>query len=306
MKDRLMQIKWDVVILDEAHRLKQMASDGQPGWGEVVRDLVGPPTLPLDSPETPGIVFGEANKETRSDLSNPPCANVAQKEPTVSQNQVDLHALSKIMAELGESVSRFSALLSRMATANAAEETAKTTVKIDLRAPCTTLGAGAIAAVSTAVEKPAEKVQPHEQAIATVLNALNKDPVNAAALEALSDPDKLRQYIKCRPSLAPVPPAEAAASPCANGSVAAKDAPAAKEEPKAPVGEVAPLTFAEFSAFLPKFLGDPVGDKANYEARRASVYRECSAAAGVTEKILPAKLTDAQRGLVAVRLGFTK
>jgi hypothetical protein len=251
-------------------------------------------------------VFGEANKETRSDLSNPPCASVAQKEPTVSQHQFDIHALSKIIAELGVSVSRLSDLLSRIATANAAEETAKTTVKIDLQAPCTTLGAGAIAAISAPAEKPVEKAQPPEQAIAAMLNPLNKDPVNAAALEAMSDPDKMRQYLKTRPSLAPVRPAEAAASPCANGSVAAKDAPAVKEEPKAPVGEVSPLTFAEFSAFLPKFLGDPVGDKANYEARRASVYRECSAAAGVTEKILPAKLTDAQRGLVAMRLGFIK
>jgi hypothetical protein len=259
MKDRLMQIKWDVVILDEAHRLKQMASDGQPGWGEVVRDLVGPPTLPLDSPETPGIVFGEANKES---LSNPPCANVAQKEPTVSQHQVDLHALSKIMAELGESVSRFSSLLSRMAAANAAEETAKTTVKIDLQAPCTTLGAGAIAAISAPAEKPVEKVQPQEQALAK-----------------------------------PLPEVKAEANP---------ETPATKEEPKAPVGEVAPLTFAEFSAFIPKYLGDPKVDTAGYAARRASVYRECSAAAGVAEKILPAKLTDAQRGLVAVRLGFSK
>jgi hypothetical protein len=300
MKDRLMQIKWDVVILDEAHRLKQMASDGQPGWGEVVRDLVGPPTLSLDTSETPGIVFGEANKEAVANLSNPPRANVAQKEPTVSQNQEELFQLGKIVSELGGALNRVSALLSRIATASAAEETAKTTVKIDLQAPCTTIGVGAIAAVSSAGEKPAEKVQPQEQAIATMLNPLNKDPVNAAALEALSDPDKLRQYLKTRPSLAPLPPAEAAASPCANGSVAAK------EEPKVAGGEVTPLTFAEFSAFLPKFLGDPVGDKANYEARRASVYRECSAAAGVTEKILPAKLTDAQRGLVAARLGFAK
>jgi hypothetical protein len=265
MKDRLMQIKWDVVILDEAHRLKQMASDGQPGWGEVVRDLVGPPTLPLDSPETSGIVFGEANKETLSNfenLSHPPCANVAQKESTVSQNQEELFQLGKIVSELGGALNRVSALLSRIATASAAEETAKTTVKIDMQAPCTTLGAGAIAAISAPAEKPVEKVQPQEQAIAK-----------------------------------PLPEAKAETKP---------EAPAAKEEPNAPVGEVAPLTFAEFSAFLPKFLGDPVGDKANYEARRASVYRECSAAAGVTEKILPAKLTDAQRGLVAMRLGFAK
>jgi hypothetical protein len=251
-------------------------------------------------------VFGEANKETLSNFPNPPCANVAQKEPTVSQNQQEIIQLGKIVADIGAALTRVSDMLSRIATASAVEETAKTTVKIDLHAPCTTMGAGAIAAISARAEKPVEKAHPPEQAIATMLNPLNKDPVNAAALEAMSDPDKMRQYLKTRPSLAPVLPAEAAASPCANGSVAAKDAPAAKEEPKAPVGEVAPLTFAEFSAFLPKFLGDPVGDKANYEARRASVYRECSAAAGVTEKILPAKLTDAQRGLVAVRLGFTK
>jgi hypothetical protein len=206
-------------------------------------------------------VFGEANKETLSslaNLSNPPCAIDAQKEPTVSQNQQELIDLGKLVADIGGALNRVSSLLSRIATANAAEETAKTTVKIDLQAPCTTMGAGAIAAVSAPVEKPAEKVQPQEQAIAK-----------------------------------PLPEVKA-------------ETPATKEEPKAPVGEIAPLTFAEFSAFLPKFLGDPVGDKANYEARRASVYRECSAAAGVTEKILPAKLTDAQRGLVAVRLGFTK
>jgi hypothetical protein len=261
MKGRLMQIKWDVVILDEAHRLKQMASDGQPGWGEVVRDLVGPPTLPLDSPETPDIVFGEANKETLSNFPNPPCATVAQKEPTVSQHQYALNQLSKSVADISTALACVSDLLSTIARASAAEETAKTTVKIDLQAPCTTLGAGAIAAISAPAEKPAEKVQPQEQAIAK-----------------------------------PLPEVKAEAKP---------ETPAVKEEPKAPVGEVAPLTFAEFSAFLPKFLGDPVGDKANYEARRASVYRECSAAAGVTEKILPAKLTDAQRGLVAVRLGFT-
>jgi hypothetical protein len=207
-------------------------------------------------------VFGEANKETRSDLSNPPCAIDAQKEPTVSQNQEELFQLGKIVSELGGALNRVSALLSRIAAASAVEETAKTTVKIDLHAPCTTLGAGAIAAISAPAEKPVEKVQPQEQAIAK-----------------------------------PLPEVKAEAKP---------ETPAVKEEPKAPVGEVAPLTFAEFSAFLPKFLGDPVGDKANYEARRASVYRECSAAAGVTEKILPAKLTDAQRGLVAMRLGFTK
>ena len=262
MKDRLMQIKWDVVILDEAHRLKQMASDGQPGWGEVVRDLVGPPTLPLDSPETPGIVFGEANKETRSDLSNPPCANVAQKEPTVSQNQQEIIQLGKIVADIGTALTRVSDMLSRLATASAVEETAKTTVKIDLQAPCTTLGAGAIAAISAPAEKPVEKVQPQEQALAK-----------------------------------PLPEVKAEANP---------ETPATKEEPKAPVGEVAPLTFAEFSAFIPKYLGDPKVDTAGYAARRASVYRECSAAAGVAEKILPAKLTDAQRGLVAVRLGFSK
>jgi len=265
MKDRLMQIKWDVVILDEAHRLKQMASDGQPGWGEVVRDLVGPPTLPLDSPEAPGTVFGEANKETFSNLSNPPCAKDAQKEPTVSQNQEELFQLGKIVSELGGALNRVSALLSRIATASAAEtvvklETPATTVsspaaKVDLAGLQSPMFGSPIDAPR---EKPAEKVQPQGQAIAKPL---------------------------------PEPKVET---------------PAVKEEPKAAVGEVVPLTFAEFSAFLPKFLGDPVGDKANYEARRASVYRECSAAAGVTEKILPAKLTDTQRGLVAVRLGFTK
>jgi hypothetical protein len=260
MKDRLMQIKWDVVILDEAHRLKQMASDGQPGWGEVVRDLVGPPTLPLDSPETPGIVFGEANKETLSNLSNPPCALDAQKEPPVSQNQQELIDLGKLVADIGGALNRVAALLSRIGTASAVEETAKATVKIDLQAPCTTLGAGAIAAISAPAEKPVEKVQPQEQALAK-----------------------------------PLPEAKAETKPEV----------IAEKEDRAP-GEVAPLTFAEFSAFLPKFLGDPVGDKASYETRRASVYRECSAAAGVTEKILPAKLTDAQRGLVALRLGFTK
>jgi hypothetical protein len=268
-------------------------------------------------------VFGEANKETLSNFPNPPCATVAQKEPTVSQNQEELFQIGKIVSELGGALNRVSALLSRIATSSAAETAAK------LYPPATTTSPGASVEIVAPAAKPAEKAQPQEQAIATVLNSLNKDPVNAAALEAMSDPDKLRQYLKCRPSLAPMPPAEAAASPCANGSVAAKDAPAtkeephpgyfgrpsarlspdappSKEEPKVAGGEVAPLTFAEFSAFLPKFLGDPVGDKANYEARRASVYRECSAAAGVTEKILPAKLTDAQRGLVAMRLGFAK
>jgi hypothetical protein len=155
MLRRLMQIKWDVVILDEAHRLKQMASDGQPGWGEAVRDLVGPPTLPLDSPETPGIVFGEANKETLPNLSNPPCAIDAQKEPTVSQNQQEIIQLGKIVADIGTALARVSDMLSRLATASAAE-TAKTTVKIDLQAPCTTLGAGALAAISAPAEKPVE------------------------------------------------------------------------------------------------------------------------------------------------------
>lgn len=60
MRDKLLQIDWKVIVVDEAHRLKQMASDGQPGWGEVVRDLIGPPA-PLDTLYPPVRLFAHTN-----------------------------------------------------------------------------------------------------------------------------------------------------------------------------------------------------------------------------------------------------
>jgi hypothetical protein len=87
MKDRLMPIKWAAIILDEAHRLKQMSSDGQPGWGEVIRDLIGPPPAPLDTISLPANLFADTNREALQ--SAPTEQNTRQKENPMDpvQNQ---------------------------------------------------------------------------------------------------------------------------------------------------------------------------------------------------------------------------
>ena len=83
MRDKLLTIPWRVIVVDEAHRLKQMASDGQPGWGEVIRDIIGPPA-PLDTLYPPIRLFAHTNTTpTKCAKGNPVNPNPTSGTPVV-------------------------------------------------------------------------------------------------------------------------------------------------------------------------------------------------------------------------------
>jgi hypothetical protein len=87
MRDKLLTIPWRVIVVDEAHRLKQMASDGQPGWGEVIRDIIGPPA-PLDTLYPPIRLFAHTNTPPTT------CAKGNPVNPTKTPSTPNVPTLS--------------------------------------------------------------------------------------------------------------------------------------------------------------------------------------------------------------------